>query len=370
MTQKEKAEAYDEALEKAKDYYKQLLDEDNPEWASEIKKIFPELKESEDSIMKQAFIRLVKAYHDVNFPTPEGFTRNDMLAWLEKQGESSSETHYWAEEEIEPIISDYLRGAEHYGGMIGRLRCLKPKSLEKQGEQKPADKIEPKFEIKEGKFYVCIRDLLDNYANKAFFKGDIYLSTQNGSLIPSNSNVPFKVVCPDTYFKDWTIQDAKPGDVLASKNGDTILIFRNLDNTTSFSSYYNIARKGELGWSNSSFIPATKEQRKQLEKAMADAGYTFDFEKKELKKIEQNSAWSKEDNEMINAIRTFIACGNTGNISTSKGKMIIWLKSLKDKYTWKPTKEQIIALRWVSNNVPYNRHKEEISGLLDQIKDL
>jgi len=34
---------------------------------------------------------------------------------------------YWTEEEIEPIISDYLRGAEHYGGMIGRLRCLKPK---------------------------------------------------------------------------------------------------------------------------------------------------------------------------------------------------------------------------------------------------
>lgn len=37
---------------------------------------------------------------------------------------------------------------------------------------------------------------------------------------------------------------------------------------------------------------------------------------------------------------------------------------------WKTSEEQIVALRWVLNNVPYNKHKEEISGLLDQIKDL
>ena len=51
-----------------------------------------------------------------------------------------------------------------------------------------------------------------------------------------------------------------------------------------------------------------------------------------------------------------------------------WLKSIKDRVQlqnkWKPSKEQIIALRWVLNNIPYNKHKEEISGLLDQIKDL
>jgi hypothetical protein len=50
--------------------------------------------------------------------------------------------------------------------------------------------------------------------------------------------------------------------------------------------------------------------------------------------------------------------------------LIDWLNSLRDRYTWKPSKEQIIALRWVLNNVPYNKHKEEISGLLDQIKEL
>ena len=51
--------------------------------------------------------------------------------------------------------------------------------------------------------------------------------------------------------------------------------------------------------------PATKEQRDTLEKAMTDAGYTFDFEKKELKKIEPiiirdfNSVFSREQVEEI-----------------------------------------------------------------------
>ena len=42
----------------------------------------------------------------------------------------------------------------------------------------------------------------------------------------------------------------------------------------------------------------------------------------------------------------------------------------KEKFAWKPSNEQIIALRWILNNIPYNKHKEEISGLLDQIKNL
>lgn len=45
---------------------------------------------------------------------------------------------YWTEEEIEPIISDYLCGREHYGGMIGRLCHLKPK--QKQTEWSENDK--------------------------------------------------------------------------------------------------------------------------------------------------------------------------------------------------------------------------------------
>ena len=138
----------------------------------------------------------------------------------------------------------------------------------------------------------------------------------------------------------WTIQDAKAGDVLASKDGDNILIFRNLDTSTSFSSYYNIQGKGELGWSNGYFIPATKEQRDQLEKAMDNAGYTFDFDKKELKKVEQKPAkWDEENEKLYNRICDLIHEAAFENCETDEdgkelgeyAKMMRLLKSFKDR---------------------------------------
>lgn len=51
-------------------------------------------------------------------------------------------------------------------------------------------------------------------------------------------------------------------------------------------------------------------------------------------------------------------------------EILPWLERQGEQTTWKPNKEQIIALRWVLNNIPYNRYKEEISELLDQIKKL
>ena len=74
--------------------------------------------------------------------------------------------------------------------------------------------------------------------------------------------------------------------MLASKDGNEILIFRNLDSHTSFSSYYNINRRQEIGWSNRSFIPATKEQRELLFQKMEEAGYAWDEVNKQPKKIE------------------------------------------------------------------------------------
>lgn len=134
----------------------------------------------------------------------------------------------------------------------------------------------PKFH--EGEWVVCdvtgstcqIKGCVENISNHKF-----------GYFVDSgyiNSDVA-------KHYHLWTIQDAKDGDVLASKDGGDILIFRNLYTNISFSSYYNITRKGELGWSNSRFIPATKKQRDLLFQKLKEEGYEWDAEKKELKKI-------------------------------------------------------------------------------------
>lgn len=127
----------------------------------------------------------------------------------------------------------------------------------------------------------------------------------------------------------------------------------------------------------------------QLFQKIKESGYRFDFEKKELKKVEQEqdninpseyindmggngcylkntaqvSAWSEEDEKMVNdiiaAIDTLYYHG-----------MVNWLKSLKERYTWKPSEEQIIAL---NNAVLLNEDHYNgavLSTLLEQLKKL
>ena len=96
----------------------------------------------------------------------------------------------------------------------------------------------------------------------------------------------------DEHFHLWTIDDAKDGDVLAFNN-DTIVIFKDLYNSSTFHSYCHIEdgifdiSKDELPdwWEGKGFQPATKEQRDLLFQRMKEAGYEWDTEKKEPKKI-------------------------------------------------------------------------------------
>ena len=342
--------------------------------------------------------------------------------------------------------------------------------------QKPADKVEPKFKV--GDWVV--------YDHRTYQIVELPQGRLINASLSRNGKTE-KVPLP--YCEKWSIQDAKDGDVLATEpiegyHSPFVAIYKK-QNEEDFDSYCFIGfdgkfYKGENGHSTEKVHPATKEQRDQLEKAMADAGYTFDFEKKKLKKVEQKPAWSEEDESMLNDIMHNIHFAETHRNVTGSSAMekeqvnwlisikdrvlpqpkqewsedddddawlndiinkaecnlqlnkdeINWLISLKDRVLlqpkqeldeedennilfltsiieecfkdkekitlygdtacanftkedvidrlksirhqshWKPSKEQIIALRWVLNNIPYNKHKEEISGLLDQIKEL
>lgn len=85
MRQEEKARRYDEALERAKkihndtefDYEKGMMEE-----------IFPELVESEDEKIRKEIIELVKFYYGSSLARKHTVSKDEMIAWLEKQGES------------------------------------------------------------------------------------------------------------------------------------------------------------------------------------------------------------------------------------------------------------------------------------------
>lgn len=160
---------------------------------------------------------------------------------------------------------------------------MKEAGYEWDHEKKKLKKIEPKFKV--GDWVVC-----KNGSHRVFQV--IERSWPNAKYRDIKGNEIFlNVFTLDKQYRPWTIQDAKDGDVLATK--DAVFIFKHIDKTGLglCKSYCEVIGNSKLGlgfeFSINGVYPATKEQRDALMKSMSDAGYIFDFEKKELKKIEE-----------------------------------------------------------------------------------
>ena len=224
----EKAKAYDEAIERAKKIYGNGI----------IERIFPELKEGDDERIKKNcihFLELQKQHHAATFEIEE------CIAWLEKQG----------------------------------------KQL--------ADKNKPRFEVGDWVVFITSESVYQvekkenyEYTLRHILGGSLCLSFSNEKLI-----------------REWTIQDAKDGDVISfysEYKGNKMFQIGIVEKyvgkyggcSNTFKIYFGV------DWDNNLQIgkymgcddirPATKEQRDSLMKAMNNAGYEWDADKKELKK--------------------------------------------------------------------------------------
>ena len=144
-------------------------------------------------------------------------------------------------------------------------------------EQKPINKIQSKFKV-----------------------GDWVVSSYGkvNQIIAIDEDVDGYTLDDGNYFsgswKDnyhlWSIQDAKDGDVLADDYG--IYIFDRFDEhdercflCIGVYQYSQKVFKNEHMLCSVEVHPATKEQRDLLFQKMHEAGYTFDFKKKEIKKL-------------------------------------------------------------------------------------
>lgn len=69
------------------------------------------------------------------------------------------------------------------------------------------------------------------------------------------------------------------------------------------------------------------------------------LEVKEVKKIEQNPAWSEEDSFRTETLISVIKSG--GSIRPElRNEFVNWLKSLRPLKRWEPSDEQMDALAW------------------------
>ena len=159
--------------------------------------------------------------------------------------------------------------------------------LEKQGEQKSDDKVEPKFKVGD---WVVFKDKHESIYQVEKIEDGYYIlrHTYGGT---------FRVcVLHDEDLRLWTINDAKDGDILATDSW--LYMFKYTNNKALIQFHCKCPINGKTyKWSflpddsyldiyiDANIHPATKEQRDILFSKMKEAGYECDAGKKELKKL-------------------------------------------------------------------------------------
>ncbi len=359
---------YKEALERAKGMWEQGM---MPE---RIEYIFPELKESEDERIRKDIIRVFKG--EISFTAEED--NKKYIAWLKKQGEQK------------PVDKDNIEFNVGYR------------------------KNNPRFEVED--WVVLPNNEVKQIEGITF--GNYWFTDKT----------LYNIIDTDNKGHLWTIQDAKDGDVLYSLDSKKPFLYKERLQFSQARGYCCINEFGEFAvWNTTKcvictdkYIPATKEQRDILFQKMKEAGYMWDAEKKELKKIEmqveQKSAWSEHQHKLLNyaismtddtEVKCFLeslrntgsntsadwseedeklytsalwhiknSCGNGGKDS-GEYEVYNWLKSLKERYTWKPSEEQMEALEHFVRSIgesgyasPYNDNTKLLYSLLNDIKNL
>ena len=307
MLIEEKANAYDNALNKAKQLLskcKRVSDKVSMIYrAEDIESMFPELKESEDEKIRKDLIKWCEEFPDLIW---RGHDKNKVLAWLKKQGEQKSVEDFLTFEEFE---NAFITKAKQYDidlpnrswdiyALCKELYSLKHKP--KQGEQKPFDyensniqqkdfapKVEPKFKV---------GDWIVNEFHDICLITDIDL--ENGYYICKSNrfnNTEGDIDLTDKEFHHWNIQNAKDGDILITEN-EKPFIFKGLDICHSDkpiayggitdSGYFNPSSNNCTNrWTDGNACPATKEQCDLLFRKIKEAGFKWNKNKKVLKRI-------------------------------------------------------------------------------------
>ena len=292
---------YKEALKKAKRLYEQGTITES------LAHIFPELKESDGEGIRKNIISFLRSKNGYMNPDEDWDFHNRWLPWLEKQGKQSDSD-----------VKDYTNIDPHFGKPVEDLIS----------KEKTADNVEAKFH--EGDWVVW-DNKITCHIDKVYHEKEslMYTITDTNNMVRSYSVKSF-----DNNARLWTIQDSKDGDVLA-EDSCIFIIERMKPNGTAIV-HCSLFDDGDfelgstLGFDIDSTYPATKEQCDTLFKAMADAGYTFDFENKELKKLTQSvtktsdKVWSEEDEEELGIAIEYLQ--RAGQLYSAT-----WLKSLKER---------------------------------------
>ena len=128
--------------------------------------------------------------------------------------------------------------------------------------------------------------------------------------------------------------------------------------------------------------PATKEQRDLLFQKMKETGYEWDFEKKELRTIEQKSTWSEEDLTCLGYLAKFVDENGDSFYGKNKQNVVKWIQSFanlnqtqkqewseKDEKMWSQVINEIEAIKSNSSTIFEKNIAQDKIDWLKSIKD-
>ena len=313
--------------------------------------IFPELKESEDERIRKEMLDFFKQFYDIK--NIKSIDVEPWISWLEKQGNQKPIIPWKYKKDHTPLFRDSLI-LNKYGCVANSpsgsivsdawvldfdaLAKLPKEELEKQGSQILANsaktcKDEPKFKV--GDWIVYNDDICQ-----------IVRREEGCNKLVTNFGIEKELVNERNLStaRPWTIQDAKDGDVLS--NEEMVVIFKHFEEPPyrqHIVAYIGLDTCGNIQITNDTWTlgidkakPATKEQRDLLFQKMKEAGYEWDAEKKELRKIEQNPAWSEKNEAVLDAL---IRRLEGEDIYVSPHLAVECLKSLKERVLPQPKRE-------------------------------
>ena len=294
------------------------------------------------------------------------------IAWLEKQGKNNM----GISEATKQKLKDNLHKA---------LEKETPESwnefLERQGEQKPVDKVEPKFKVGD-----IIRHKEQGFTCKIIAVDTEYrLSECNGTHLPFDSQDAYEIVEQKPV---WSEEDEE--------------MFKSLKTLLNDASCYSCTEGVDkiLSWLKpikDRVQPQPKKEWSKEDKKIANsiwdsidksvlANYGVDEDKafewlshiKNRVLPQPKQEWSEEDEKRLRGLICLLDDISQDKrwdfriISENERDIIEnWLKCLKDRYTWKPSEEQIIAINTAINVLGKGTlNGKQLIELQEQLKKL
>lgn len=323
-------EKYKKALERAKEIIE--CSKSDTKEVRMVLSFFPELKECEDKRMIQYFKDLAPFDKAEELYEKYGFSHKDAIAWFEKQGEQKpvkSLIDYWKEMRLE--VWAQASGNRSHNVSTDNTKMFSLNDIDEILEKIGDCQIEHKPEESKPKFKVgdWIINETSNFIYKVLSRG------YEGYMVANVNKDKFTISLEnEERYHLWTIQDAKDGDMIyvsTEEKGIQAIFYKYEGGIIYF--HCNLCgdfiADGYMPIGAIEFMsPLQKVHYQRFFEKMHEAGYEWDAELKQLKKIEQKPATMSLDEAIEHCKEK--SCGNSACALEHK-QLEKWLIELKEQ---------------------------------------